>query len=193
MTIKKKFGIVLFLILSSITVGDICESIYIDASEIILQKKKKPNFKEKSLEHFLYSLAQRESGNDWTVYNKYGYVGKYQFGDVALRDLGYGDCFSFEEFKKDPSVFPEWLQDNVIIDYIKRNKSILSKYIKKYKGNIINDILITESGIIAAAHLVGSGNTIKWFENNGEIDITDSNGVSITHYLELFKGYKISI
>lgn len=156
-----------------------------------IQKKRK-KFKHKSFDHFLWELAQRESGNNWTAYNKWGYMGKYQFGNIALRDLGYDGCFTFEEFKKNPEVFPEWLQDELIVKYIKKNKWYLRRYIEKYIGDTIAGIRITESGIIAAAHLVGSGNTGKWFSNNGNVDIKDGNGVSIKHYLKLFSGYQIN-
>lgn len=154
-------------------------------------KTKRKSFKPKSFEHFLWALAQRESGNDWKVYNKWGYMGKYQFGKLALEDLGYGNCVTFEEFKVNPDVFPEWLQDELIVTYIKKNKRNLGRYIRNYDNCIIDSVEITESGIIAAAHLVGSGNTTKWFDNCGEIDIKDGNGVSIKEYMKTFSGYEI--
>lgn len=153
--------------------------------------KKKKSFKYKSFDHFLWALAQRESGNDWTIYNKWGYMGKYQFGEIAIEELGYSNCFTFKEFKKNPEVFPEWLQDELIIKYININKRNLGSYIKKYNGDTIDSVYITESGILAAAHLVGSGSTVKWLSDSAHIDITDGNGISIKHYLSLFSGYNI--
>ena len=38
---------------------------------------------------FLSALFQSEAGGKYQVINKYGYVGKYQFGESALSDLGY--------------------------------------------------------------------------------------------------------
>ena len=147
-------------------------------------------FKDMSFEHFLYELAQRESGGNCKIYNKYGYMGKYQMSELTLKDIGI-DWITFEEFKSNYDIFPEVLQEYAIRRYIIKNKMYTKKIIKDYVGDTINGILITESGIIAAAHLVGCGNVIKWFESLGSIDITDGNGVSITSYLESFKGYII--
>jgi hypothetical protein len=158
----------------------------------IKKSKNRKKFKSKSFGHFIYSLGEIESGNNWTAYNKWGYMGKYQFGNIALRDLGYDGCFTFEEFKNDPEVFPEWLQDELIVKYIEKNKRYLHNYIKKYSGDIVSGIYITESSILAAAHLVGNSNTTKWFINSGKVDIKDGNGVSIEHYLKLFSGYQIN-
>lgn len=193
-----KFGIVLIFVFSSLSFGNIVKfktpvlPASIEHVEITKKPEKKKRFKNKSFDHFLWALAQRESGNNWTIYNKWGYMGKYQFGEIALKELGYDGCFTFEEFKKNPSVFPEWLQDELIVEYIKTNKRYLRRYIREYSGDTIEGVHITESGIIAAAHLVGSGSTGKWFRNNGKVDIKDGNGVSIKHYLELFKGYQIN-
>jgi hypothetical protein len=41
------------------------------------------------IREFLNSLFQSEGGGNYKVVNKYGYVGKYQFGESALSDLGY--------------------------------------------------------------------------------------------------------
>ena len=38
---------------------------------------------------FLDALGERESSGDYTVVNSYGYLGKYQFGELALIDVGY--------------------------------------------------------------------------------------------------------
>jgi hypothetical protein len=175
---------------TSIVASPFIQTSYFEKKDEV-PKRTKPSFKKKSYEHFLYVLAQRESGNDWTIYNKWGYMGKYQFGDLALEDLGYGGCVTIEEFKKDPSIFPEWLQDELIVEYIKKNKRNLRRYIKNFDNTIIDSTEITESGIIAAAHLVGAGNTTKWFDNCGEIDIKDGNGVSIKEYMKTFAGYEI--
>ena len=164
----------------------------IDKIETTITKKNKM-FKHKSFEHFLYSLAFRESSNNPAAYNRYGYLGKYQFGELALIDLGYGGRFTLKEFKKDPSVFPEWLQDKLIKEHIQKNRRSLRRYIKTYNNTLIDSIQITESGIIAAAHLVGARNTKRWLKSHGKRNIKDGNNVSIRHYLKLFAGYKIDV
>ena len=72
---------------------------------------------------------------------------------------------------------------------LKYNKKKLQKYIDKFEGQIINDILVTESGLLAAAHLGGAGSVKKWFRT-GRIR-KDGNGVKITNYMQRFSGYKL--
>jgi hypothetical protein len=155
--------------------------------EIVKKKKIVP----KSFDHFLLSLAHRESGNNWKVYNKYGFMGKYQIGKMALEDIGITNVH-YDDFKECPEVtFPEELQDSAMLLLVKKNKMYVRRAIRMYSDSIVNGHKITESGIIAAAHLVGSGSTNKWFRDSGKVDIKDGNGVSITHYIELFAGYDI--
>ena len=40
-------------------------------------------------EMFLDAIGHRESSNRYTVVNKWGYMGKYQFGKRTLKSLGY--------------------------------------------------------------------------------------------------------
>ena len=65
----------------------------------------------------------------------------------------------------------------------------LQKYIDKFEGQEINGILITESGILAAAHLGGPGSVRKYFRS-GKI-MKDGNGVKITSYMKQFSGYDL--
>ena len=53
----------------------------------------------------------------------------------------------------------------------------------------MKEILVTESGLLAAAHLGGQGSVKKWFRN-GKIT-QDGNGVKITHYMQKFGGYNL--
>jgi hypothetical protein len=52
--------------------------------------------------------------------------------------------------------------------------------------------LVTESGILAAAHLGGAGSVKRYFKNNGEKYIKDAYGTSIRSYMEAFGGYDTS-
>ena len=47
----------------------------------------------KDLQGFLNALFASEGGGNLSIINKFGYVGKYQFGEDALMDLGYDDMF----------------------------------------------------------------------------------------------------
>ena len=44
---------------------------------------------DKSHYHFLTAIGHMESGNRYDIVNKWGYMGRYQFGKSTLRTLGY--------------------------------------------------------------------------------------------------------
>jgi len=145
----------------------------------------------KSFEEFLHKLATRESSGDWTVINRFGYMGKYQLGKIALKDIGM-DSITVEKFRNDSTVFPEHIQEIAVRKLIKNNRKYLKKYIKSYRNTTINGILITESSILAAAHLVGASQVKEWLNCDGLITKVDGNGTTIESYLKLFSGYKIT-
>ena len=72
---------------------------------------------------------------------------------------------------------------------LKRNE--LQKYIDEYDGEIVHGVLVTESGLLAAAHLGGAGSVKKWFRT-GKVR-RDGNGVTITTYMTKFSGYKLDL
>jgi hypothetical protein len=137
-----------------------------------------------NLNIFLNDLGYRESSNRYDVVNQYGYMGKYQFGKSTLKGLGYN--ISKEEFLSSPD-----LQEEAIRKLLKSNKKILKKQIKKFDGKLVNGILVTESGLLAAAHLVGPGNVKKWVRNGKMSE--DGNGVKLTEYINTFNGYNLNL
>ena len=72
---------------------------------------------------------------------------------------------------------------------LNHNKKILRRQIQKYHGQTIHGIYITESGILAAAHLAGAGNVRKFFRKGYEFK--DGNGTKMTSYMTLFYGYNL--
>ena len=133
---------------------------------------------------FLDAIGFRESGNRYNIVNRYGYMGKYQFGRKTLRGLGFK--MSKEEFLNSPL-----LQEQAMHALLKQNKRSLRKYIAKYDGKYIHGVLVTESGLLAAAHLGGAGSVKKWFRT-GKVR-KDGNGVKITSYTERFGGYDLNV
>ena len=131
---------------------------------------------------FLDAIGFRESGNRYDIVNQYGYMGKYQFGRKTLRGLGFK--MSKEEFLNSPS-----LQEQAMYALLNHNKRILRRQIQKYHGETIHGVYITESGILAAAHLAGAGNVRKFFRKGYEFK--DGNGTKMTSYMILFSGYKL--
>ena len=57
----------------------------------------------------------------------------------------------------------------------------------------INGIEITESGILAAAHLAGAGNVKKFLRSNGTNCFSDAYGAKLSTYLRKFAGYDVSV
>ena len=116
--------------------------------------------------------------------NTLGYLGKYQFGKTTLKRFR---IYNTKEFLKNPE-----LQEKAFAAYCSVNKWILRKDIRRTVGKIINGIKITESGILAAAHLGGAGNVKKYLRSNGRIRFSDAYGSSIQSYLKKFAGYNVS-
>ena len=52
--------------------------------------------------------------------------------------------------------------------------------------------LVTESGILAAAHLSGPGNVKKYLRSSGRLKFKDAFGTSIESYLISFSKYDLS-
>ena len=137
-----------------------------------------------NLDSFLDDLGHRESSNRYDVVNQYGYMGKYQFGNSTLKGLGYN--ISRKEFLNSPDI-----QEEAIVKLLKANKKVLKRQIKKYDGQLVNGVLVTESGLLAAAHLVGPGSVKKWMRNGRMFE--DGNGIKLTEYIQTFNGYQLDI
>lgn len=136
------------------------------------------------LEKFLDAIGHRESTNRYDVVNPWGYMGRYQFGKSTLKGLGYD--VSKKEFLSNPE-----LQEEAMMALLNHNKEKLQKYIDVFDGKTINGIYITESGILAAAHLGGQGSVKRYFKN-GKV-FRDGNGTKITSYMDKFSGYDIAL
>jgi len=134
---------------------------------------------------FLDAIGFRESSNNYKAVNQFGYLGKYQFGRKTLNAIGF-ENISNREFLANPSI-----QEEAMLVLLKRNKHTLRREIKKYVGKTINGIYITESGILAAAHLGGAGNVKKFFRKGYEFK--DGNGTKMTSYMKQFANYELNI
>ena len=139
----------------------------------------------KNYSTFLDAIGFRESSNNYKAVNQFGYLGKYQFGRKTLNAIGFENV-SNREFLANPSI-----QEEAMLILLKQNKHTLRKEIAKYSGKVINGIYITESGILAAAHLAGAGNVKKFFRKGYEFK--DGNGTKMTSYMKRFANYKLNI
>jgi hypothetical protein len=109
-------------------------------------------------------------------------MGRYQFGKRTLRGLGYD--VTKQEFLSNPEI-----QEMAMQDLLKHNKEKLQKYIDLYERDTLHGIFITESGVLAAAHLAGCGNVKKFFTKGYEFK--DGFGTRLTSYMEKFSGYNL--
>lgn len=141
-------------------------------------------FVKHSHEDFLDAIGYQESRNRYDIVNRFGYMGKYQFGQRTLRHL------KIKVTKKEFLNSPE-LQEEAMIKLLQANQRSLKKYIEKYADTWHDGMFITESGILAAAHLGGAGSVKKYFKRG--VVRSDGNGMKITTYMEKFSNYELDI
>tara|TARA_E500000318_G_scaffold94676_1_gene94120 strand:- start:304 stop:897 length:594 start_codon:yes stop_codon:yes gene_type:complete len=139
----------------------------------------------KSHNKFLDDIGFRESSNNYKAVNQFGYLGKYQFGRKTLNAIGFEEISNYE-FLSNPEI-----QEEAMLVLLQKNRHTLRREIKKYVGETINGIYITESGILAAAHLGGAGNVRKFFRKGHEFE--DGNGTKMTSYMIIFSDYNLNL
>ncbi|WP_136465581.1 hypothetical protein [Flagellimonas onchidii] len=143
-----------------------------------------PPYLGDSYNGFKEALAFKESQGRYNVVNTLGYLGKYQFGLSTLNLMGVNDANVFLNDAK--------LQEKTFETNIARNKWILRRDIKRFNGKKIRGVIVTESGILAAAHLAGAGNVKKYLRSYGKVDVADAYGSNISYYMRKFAGFDIS-
>lgn len=139
----------------------------------------------KSFLGFKEALGFKESRNNYFSVNTLGYLGKYQFGKSTLKLIGINNT---SQFLKTPE-----LQEKAFVANTERNKWVLRRDIKRFEGRYVNGIKITESGILAAAHLAGPGSVKKYLRSYGKQGFSDAYGTSIRSYMKRFSGYDTSV
>lgn len=138
----------------------------------------------KSFVGFKEALGFKESRGNYKSVNTLGYMGKYQFGKETLKLIG---IYNTNDFLNDPE-----LQEKAFIANTMRNKWVLRRDIKRFVGQRIDGVLVTESGILAAAHLAGPGSVKKYLRSYGAIGFTDAYGTTVRNYMKKFSGYDTS-
>ncbi len=143
-----------------------------------------PPFLGSSFIGFREALAFKESQGNYFTTNTLGYLGKYQFGIGTLQLIG---VYNATHFLNNPV-----LQERVFQINVARNKWILRKDINRFVGKRIDGVKITESGMLAAAHLAGPGNVQKYLRSYGAYNVADDYGTDIPDYMKKFSGYDVS-
>ena len=111
-------------------------------------------------------------------------MGKYQFGSETLKTIGINDSLSFLNSPK--------LQEKAFVTLLSKNKWELKDEIEKFSGRIVGGVKVTESGILAAAHLGGVGSVKRFLNSNGSRKCKDEYGTSVKTYMRDFGGYETS-
>ena len=138
----------------------------------------------KSYVGFKEAIAFKESRGNYGVINQFGYLGKYQFGMGTLALIGIDNK---NQFLDDPK-----LQERAFYANASRNKWILRKDLKRFVGKRMNGVVITESGVLAAAHLSGPGSVKKYLRSGGVAGLEDAFGTTIRYYMKRFANYDTS-
>jgi len=177
--------IISFILLTSNTVVDRKE--ITPSKEIVVTQDNntiQTPFLQNDFVGFKEALAFKESQGKYKAVNTLGYLGKYQFGKTTLERF---NIYNTTDFLNNPE-----LQERAFVALCSVNKWILRKDIKRSVGTKINGIIITESGILAAAHLSGAGNVKKYLRSGGAHNLRDAYGTSIQAYMEKFANYNVS-
>lgn len=114
--------------------------------------------------------ARREGSQFW---------GKYQLGESARASIGLSNM-TWEKWKTNPE-----LQEAALKMWVDVLYKDLKPDIEKYDGSFLNGWAITESGIIAMAHNVGSSPVREFLYSNGKNVPKDGSGKDATRFLIL--------
>jgi hypothetical protein len=145
--------------------------------------------------------GKSESGGDYTTTNSRGYLGKYQMGFMALRDLGYvsSNVTSNEQLKiesnwikgdgkpgsRDAFLNSESIQETAMYDLTATNYKYMCA-----NGAVTKDTSKEEvAGLLSTAHLLGAGGAHTWRTTGGG---SDANGTTGTDYFQRGK-YSVAV
>ena len=84
------------------------------------------------------------------------------------------------------------MQEKAFVALLSRNKWELQDYITAFDGKIVDGVKITESGILAAAHLGGAGSVKRFLNTDGKRKCKDNFGTSVRSYMRDFGGFETS-
>ncbi len=153
---------------------------------------------------FFVALSERESSNNPKAQNRFGYIGKYQFGEEALAVTGYyikdktrkndwigkwtgkNGIYSKNDYLNNPKV-----QDKAAAELASKNWHFArQKGLHKYVGTKVSGIYITKSGIVASMHLLGP-QKVSDFLKHGKAN-SDGFGTSVKDYMHKFSNHDLT-
>ena len=168
----------------------------------------------RTYQDYFDTLGFRESSSipggvqNYRIENRFGFIGKYQFGEAALFDLGYyavdgsdrglfrNDWVGNWSGKNDIYSKEDYLNNGPVQEIIVREwhellwQRIDRQELDKYDGQILNSVQITISGMLAASHLLGTGGLSRYLESGAVFSPQDGNGTTANQYMIFFEGYE---
>ncbi|MCT7991054.1 hypothetical protein [Laspinema olomoucense] len=166
------------------------------------------------LNAMLEELGRRETrdqpGSPYQVTNHLGFIGKYQFGEALLIDLGYyipKNCTWYNQGANTNEWHGTWARGIRDVNDFKENGArwqeqaireafgLTWHYLTSQLGSdklhsLLQEKNISIAGIVAGSHLVGYEAAIAYL-TRGEV-ATDPNNTAITDYIEEFKHFQIT-
>lgn len=141
----------------------------------------------KTYQRFKETLSRLESSHRYDAVSRSGtYWGKYQFGPLALEDIGF-------DVEKSEFLQNRLVQEQALFYFLQRNKELLGDYFWNHLGEVIDGIEVTKGGLLAASHLVGAGPVKTYLDSEGRVVAQDGNGTPLTKYLRVFSEYSFDI
>jgi|SRR5271165_2051186 len=156
---------------------------------------------------FLVALAHRESTDDKTVINPFGYVGLFQMGGDALVDAQFyqlGPARNHNAWDGKITSRAAFVDVKSLQDYrnsagaqelaVRAYHDVQWERLVRLGGSaaaetVISGINVTQSGLIAGAHLVGVGGVLRWVRSQGADDPLDGNQVPVSDYVQEFSPF----
>ena len=131
-------------------------------------------------------IGHSESSGNYSAVNQFNYLGKYQFGALALTDRGYVKAGTKNSGLNDPA---NWtgkdgvsskesylsntaVQESVMEANLKANYATLTKLGAISSSSSAADV----AGLLTVAHLLGAGGANNWAKGNGGADANGTTG-----------------
>lgn len=153
---------------------------------------------------FMAAMFQRESSSNYSIVHKYGYLGGYGFGAIALADIGY---ISLDKLNAAPSEVRNGSSRAVHLAFLQNNDNWARYSYEEFMSNpavqdrafiALANLSIQRgfkkgalkrgdhkrlAGFAAAAHLVGFPGAFRYYTTMKDSD--DRNGTTASEYAKL--------
>jgi len=157
---------------------------------------------------FLSALGQNESGNNYGFVSSLGYLGRFQFGEEALKTVGFyvgndgtGAIDFIGPWTATAAAFGVWdkttfLQSAAAQDaaaeawFAEINVNLNALGLHAYDDRWVNGVHVTPSGLLAGAHLVGVWALKAYLESAGQMDTRDGYGTPVSEYVRRFGDFE---